>query len=159
MAKSYNDLPLLSERVKDLIKERNTTQVKLADYLGITARSFNRILQYKQINHDSLIKVSKFLDCNPYYLTDKTVGYTPFAAYERYDYNYDDCLKGLLHMQNYKPSDFTEAEFKELMHIVGRQIDKYSILHWKQIYNNAFWVPSDDGETDPLLLKGGDAIE
>lgn len=153
MAKDYNDLPLLGDRVKALIEERKTTQVKLAEYMGITSRYLNGLIQGKKgkdgkhvpgmINKDRLIKMSRFLDCSPYYLIDKTVGYIPFSAYEKYDYDFDDCLKGLLNMQNYKPSDFSDEEFKELMQIMSRQIDKYAALHYKQIYNEAFWVPED----------------
>ncbi len=170
MAKNYNDLPpLIGERVKELLKERNTTQVKLAEYLNLHPRYLNRLLQGEKvtsgkpkklnINLDLLVKMSQFLDCNPYYLVDKTVGYTPFATYEKYDYNYDDCLKGLLNMQEYKPSDFSESEFRELMQLIARLIDMYAALHWKRTYSEAFWVPGDDGEVIANIIfdkKGGD---
>lgn len=160
MAKNYNDKPLLKDRVKELIEKRNTTQVKLAEYLEITPRSLNRILHDGWISFDSLIKVSSFLDCNPYYLIDETVGYTPFAAYEEYKYDYDDCLKGLLHKHTYKLSDFSESEFQELMHLIDQIIDIYAALHLKKPYDKAFWTPGDDGEIIANIIfnkKEGDA--
>ena len=119
--------------------------MQLSDTLGVTPRYVSKLLNTEYINKELLIQISEILDCNPAYLINDDFGYLPFATYEGWQYDHMYCLRGLLNMKNYNPSDFTSAELIELLHIVGKTIGEYATLRNKSTYNTAFWVPNDDG--------------
>lgn len=162
MTKRYNDMHLMTDRLKALLKNRNLSQVELARYLKVSSRYVSKFLHDGMINQDILIEISRFVDCNPFYLTDEACDLLPFASYESWNYDYDDCVKGLLHMQQYAPSDFSKEELAELKNILGRQIDIYSAQHNKQVISAAFWsgTGTESGTVNITFdKKGSDASD
>ena len=64
---------MLSERLKDLRKERGITQKRVAEETGIIERQYQNY-EYGEIkpNYDSLIALADFFDCSVDYLMGRT---------------------------------------------------------------------------------------
>ena len=149
-----NEIPLLSNRLKELLSTRKITQVKLAHVLGYDKDYINQLLRRKVINKPLLIKISEYLDCHPGYLTDKTFVLIPFATYKGWSYDYDYCVRGLLHMKYYSPAEFTDNELSELKDLIGALIEDYAIEKRKAEYSPAAWDgPGDRSGTAEIVFK------
>ena len=144
MARDYNDYPLIKERVTELLKEKKMTQVFLAEQLGIDKDYLNKCLRYRRINKQKIIEIAKILDCSPYYICDESVSYMPYASYERWNYDIDDCLKGFLYANQYNPERFSEGELLELKNRICQLIDDYvsglPLTHPNTSFDLAYWV-------------------
>ena len=140
MAKDYNDIPLIKERLKKLLKEKGISQKYLAEeFLHIDKDYFNSCIRKGHTNQKTLIEIGKTLDCSPYYLCDESVSYLPFASYERWSFDIDDCLKGFLYTNQYDPKSYSSGELLELKTLICKLIDDYSIGKNKPQYDLAFW--------------------
>lgn len=148
MARNYNDMPLIKERVKAVLKEKHLTQLQLADALLINKDYLNKCLRTGRINEETLIYMGEYLDCHPLYFSDESVSRLSYENYEftseSFRYDSSKCVKALLSIMLYSPADYSKSEIEELKNLIFRTIDKYSILHNKPCKDIAFW----DGEGD-----------
>ncbi len=123
-----NSIPLDKDRLKEMLDSFNPpkTQVELANYLEITPRSLNRYLNQGRINKDNLIKIGKFLDCNPSYLSGNIDVASRYSSYEQWHYTINDCISGLLIKRGFSPRDFSGFDFSRLFLEMSVVIERYA---------------------------------
>lgn len=152
MPRNYNDQPLITERLKELLKERGITQQNLAAAIERDKDYLNLCMRKRKANMQMLEKIGKYLDCNPLYLSDESVPYQVYGAYNSWNYDFDDCVRGLLYMMQYSPSDFTKEDISELKSIIGRVIDRYAITRNKVSFDMAFWSGESDSAGEAKIF-------
>jgi len=142
MTRELNKIHISHKRVKELLKQKKKTQLDLASDLSFDKDYLNSCLRKELVNKDLLIKIAKYLDCNPLYLHNDNAPMQEYAVFEQWQYDEMQCLEGLIYRALYKPSDFDLKEKNELFSIINKCIEEYAEKKNKTQYDIAFW----DGE-------------
>ena len=147
MARKKEAITVIPERVRELLRKQGRTQLEMASDIKYDKDHINKCLNKREISEDILIQIAQYLDCNPAYLSIESATFSPYASYKGYQYSATECIRGLLHMMNYSPSDYTKDELQDLQYILGRTVDIFSTQKGKTPYNPTLFVYWD-GEGD-----------
>ncbi len=106
------------------------TQRELSEYLEIDLRSLSRHLNQGRTTKDNLIKMAKFLDCHPDYLSGKSDNDgLRFSDFDGWNYTVHDCVSGLLTLRGFSPRDFSTDDIARISMELFIAIEKYAIQH------------------------------
>lgn len=111
-----SDKVLVAERVKALLdaSKPRRTQVELAKYLDVDPGTMNRYLRNGMTCKDQLVKIGKYLNVNPLYLSGELNMPLDYSSYVDPDKSSYDCICDLLLSRGYSPLDFSKEDITSL---------------------------------------------
>lgn len=158
MSRTNNGLPIIKDRVKELLKKRKKTQLDLAKAINYDKDHLNKSLRTHSINREFLIKIAEYLNCDPRYLIDEDFPLLEYANFEAWQFNHIECIKGLIYRAQFNARDYDLKEYVELEDILILDIIEYSEKKNKKYFDIAFWdgESSDSGAINIDFKKEGD---
>ncbi len=123
-----SDTVLVAERVKALLSafRPRRTQVELAKYLDVDPCTVNRYLRIGVTCKDQLVKIGKYLNVNPLYLSGELNMPLDYSSYVDPDISLHDCICNLLLLRGFSPKDFSDKDITNLSIGLACTIETYA---------------------------------